>query len=211
MRLILSQLNGSTLKATDQLKIVQRAMLFGPSGLPLNELASFVKSLSRKDVDAATSMKKVIFTGCAPFIGDDILQFIEDCGAEIVWNDTWLGPLGLYSNFSNEELDNQSIESIDGLLECIALTLKSAITSPNCSPNYLDSYIRKIVQISQKTQSTAVINHILKFCDIIGHHRQEIKDKLNKRGIQVLNLERDYSRSITGQLRTRVEAFLEMI
>ena len=61
-------------------------------------------------------------------------NLLKDRGGEIVWNDTWLGPLGLYSNFSNEELDNQSIESIDGLLECIALTLKSAITSPIAHP-----------------------------------------------------------------------------
>jgi len=37
------------------------------------------------------------------------------------------------------------------------------------------------------------------------------KNGLQEKGIQVLNLERDYSRAIRGQLTTRIEAFLEMI
>ena len=37
------------------------------------------------------------------------------------------------------------------------------------------------------------------------------KEKLQKKGLQVLNLERDYSRANRGQLSTRIEAFLEMI
>ncbi|NHJ24412.1 MAG: 2-hydroxyacyl-CoA dehydratase [Candidatus Lokiarchaeota archaeon] len=37
------------------------------------------------------------------------------------------------------------------------------------------------------------------------------KENLQKYGIQVLNLERDYSRANRGQISTRIEAFLEMI
>jgi benzoyl-CoA reductase/2-hydroxyglutaryl-CoA dehydratase subunit BcrC/BadD/HgdB len=38
-----------------------------------------------------------------------------------------------------------------------------------------------------------------------------LKDTLQKKGIQVLNLERDYSRANRGQLSTRIEAYLEMM
>ena len=37
------------------------------------------------------------------------------------------------------------------------------------------------------------------------------KNKLQEKGIQVLNIERDYSRANRGQLSTRIEAYLEMI
>jgi benzoyl-CoA reductase/2-hydroxyglutaryl-CoA dehydratase subunit BcrC/BadD/HgdB len=38
-----------------------------------------------------------------------------------------------------------------------------------------------------------------------------LKNRLQEKGIQVLNLERDYSRANRGQLSTRIEAFLEMM
>ncbi|MCK4781277.1 MAG: 2-hydroxyacyl-CoA dehydratase, partial [Candidatus Lokiarchaeota archaeon] len=56
-----------------------------------------------------------------------------------------------------------------------------------------------------------IINHIIKFCDHISIMSSHLKNRLQKKGIQVLNLERDYSRAIRGQLTTRIEAFLEMI
>ncbi len=39
----------------------------------------------------------------------------------------------------------------------------------------------------------------------------QIKARLQKKGIPVLNLERDYSRSIRSALETRIQAFLEML
>jgi benzoyl-CoA reductase/2-hydroxyglutaryl-CoA dehydratase subunit BcrC/BadD/HgdB len=56
-----------------------------------------------------------------------------------------------------------------------------------------------------------VINHIIKFCDHISIMSNHFKNQLQKRGISVLNLERDYSKANKGQLSTRIEAFLEMI
>ncbi|GAJ20858.1 unnamed protein product, partial [marine sediment metagenome] len=48
-------------------------------------------------------------------------------------------------------------------------------------------------------------------CDHISLMSSFLKDRLQEKGIQVLNLERDYSRANRGQLSTRIEAFLEMM
>ena len=73
--------------------------------------------------------------------------------------------------------------------------------------------LEKIVDdYKQKTgKQLAVINHIIKFCDHISIMSAFLKDALQERGIQVLNLERDYSRSARGPLETRFQAFLEML
>jgi benzoyl-CoA reductase/2-hydroxyglutaryl-CoA dehydratase subunit BcrC/BadD/HgdB len=82
--------------------------------------------------------------------------------------------------------------------------------------NYLQNKISLIEEFyrnyQEKTgQKLGVINHIIKFCDHMSLMSSFLKDKLQEKGIQVLNLERDYSRANRGQLSTRVEAFLEMI
>ena len=79
-------------------------------------------------------------------------------------------------------------------------------------PNFFDNKLSLITDYIENSNKTiAVINHIIKFCDHINIYQTPLKKKLQERGIQVLNLERDYSRANRGQLSTRIEAFLEMM
>ncbi|MFX1464181.1 MAG: 2-hydroxyacyl-CoA dehydratase, partial [Promethearchaeota archaeon] len=93
---------------------------------------------------------------------------------------------------------------------------KNNIFGDHSVPNFLENKISQIENIYQdhfkKTgRKLGIINHIIKFCDHISLMAPHLKNRLQERGIQVLNLERDYSRAIRGQLNTRIEAFLEMI
>ncbi len=56
-----------------------------------------------------------------------------------------------------------------------------------------------------------MVFHILKFCEFTGTLKDKIRDILSEKGLKVLQLERDYSASASGQLATRIEAFLEML
>ena len=71
--------------------------------------------------------------------------------------------------------------------------------------------MKNVGQIAKENNIKGIINHLIKFCDITGHHRHDFKTYLNEQDLLVLNLERDYSRSMQGQLRTRIEAFIEML
>jgi benzoyl-CoA reductase/2-hydroxyglutaryl-CoA dehydratase subunit BcrC/BadD/HgdB len=71
--------------------------------------------------------------------------------------------------------------------------------------NYSKNYTRKT------GKKLGVFNHIIKFCDHISLMASFLKNELQEKGIQVLNLERDYSRANRGQLSTRIEAYLEMM
>lgn len=207
LELLLKKLTNS-LSASEMLKIQYAAKLFGPDPALIEALKSYTENQMNKTNVKPKVSKKIILTGCAVFIDDPLLDFIEDCGGQVVFNDTWLGD----QRFLNDNGDNILPDSaLAPPMDILTYRFQANIDSPHCAPNYVANYVRKIVQICEKTQTKAVINHILKFCDLIGHHRQEIKDRLNNAGIQVLNLERDYSKSMSGQLRTRIEAFMEMI
>jgi len=54
-----------------------------------------------------------------------------------------------------------------------------------------------------------VIVETMKFCDIWGYEATSLADALRRAGVPVLRVEREYARGGEGQLRTRVQAFLE--
>jgi len=54
-----------------------------------------------------------------------------------------------------------------------------------------------------------VVIEIIKFCDLWGIDSMPLVSALRKEGIPVLKLEREYRMGSEGQLRTRVQAFIE--
>ena len=56
-----------------------------------------------------------------------------------------------------------------------------------------------------------VILYITRYCDTFELDAPDLGDYLREAGLPVLNLENDYSVTTFGQLRTRVQTFLEMI
>ncbi|MEX2683215.1 MAG: 2-hydroxyacyl-CoA dehydratase family protein [Candidatus Sigynarchaeota archaeon] len=82
--------------------------------------------------------------------------------------------------------------------------------------DHLNERIRAIVDYARFLPDgqciDGVIGHVLKFCDVYGTDRASFKSRLqDMHGIPVLDIERDYSASSTGQISTRIEAFREML
>lgn len=55
---------------------------------------------------------------------------------------------------------------------------------------------------------SGVIYHTVKFCDSYSYEYAQIKDKLS---VPVLKIETDYTEQCEGQIRTRIEAFIEAL
>ena len=53
-----------------------------------------------------------------------------------------------------------------------------------------------------------VVYHTVKFCDLYSYEYAELKDRLN---IPILKLETDYTDALEGQIRTRIQAFIESL
>jgi len=72
-----------------------------------------------------------------------------------------------------------------------------------------DRRLKAIIDTVKEYQVDGVVIEIIKFCDLWGVDSMPLVDALRKEGIPVLKLEREYSLSGEGQLRTRVQAFIE--
>ncbi|MHA1820203.1 MAG: 2-hydroxyacyl-CoA dehydratase subunit D [Promethearchaeota archaeon] len=192
------------ISGVDQLKIIQKALLFGPNYIDLKS----IEDVPKRDFKKVNN--KVILSGCAPFIGDNIVELIEEGGGNVVYNNTWIGNLIEYSIIDTNKI-NGSINIKEQVINALGENFRNHSASSHCIPNFQDYYVKELYKISERVGTKAVINLIIKFCDEIGMERQDIKDKAADLGLKMLNLEKDYSQEIMGQLRTRIEAFIEML
>ncbi|MBI5115606.1 2-hydroxyacyl-CoA dehydratase [Candidatus Poribacteria bacterium] len=87
------------------------------------------------------------------------------------------------------------------------------ISRPAC-PSIIDGFehsYRILRQFIQDWRVQGIICARLKFCDHWGGARKMLADELRKEGIPLLDLEREYAATGSGQINTRVQAFLEML
>ncbi|MFX1590771.1 MAG: 2-hydroxyacyl-CoA dehydratase family protein, partial [Promethearchaeota archaeon] len=194
----LLEFNNLYIKGSEKLKIIQKAMLFGPEFYPT--LENIIQKYKENSNDFENASKDVILTGCSIFINDYLIDLLEEGGGNIVFFDTWVG-----DNYFSQIISDELIEAEKNPLNLFVHRYNENIYGDHSVPNFLENKIAQILdmykQYKQKTgKKLAVINHIIKFCDHISIMSSFFKNKLQDQGIPVLNLERDYSKANKGQL-----------
>lgn len=100
----------------------------------------------------------------------------------------------------------------DTTLEPIEALAKRYLNHPPCARMRPFSMRMDFVMgLIKEFKVEGVIYEIIKFCDVYGHDKPVMKEKLEAAGIPVLELDLEYGMGGIGQIRTRVEAFLEML
>lgn len=206
---ILSELYDLEMLGSKKLKIIQKALLFGPDYS--DELEKEIEKIKTNPPLRSQDLKSILLTGCSIFINDELIDLIENGGGNIVFFDTWIG-----NHYNSQIIEESQINNSKNPLDLLVYRFKNNLYGDHSVSNYLKNKISLIEEFyrnyQEKTgQKLGVINHIIKFCDHMSLMSSFLKNKLQEKGIQVLSLERDYSRANRGQLSTRVEAFLEMI
>ncbi len=133
--------------------------------------------------------------GIPEFIG-----FIEEKGASIVAD-------GLC--FGGRHYQGEVDENADELLPAIAARYVDRVSCPSII-NGFDHGYEILKQTIGDWGVTGVICARLKFCDHWGGQRKMLAEKLRQEGMPLLDLEREYGTAGSGQIGTRVQAFLEM-
>jgi predicted CoA-substrate-specific enzyme activase len=131
---------------------------------------------------------------------EGVVKLIEDAGARIVADDLCSG-----SRYFDTIVD---ITTDNPLVSIARRYLKR--TSCSRMVNVSDRINNAISLIEQHSIQGAVY-HTLKFCDHSLYDFPLIKKEFQKRNIPLLHLSCDYSPSTQGQIKTRVEAFLEQL
>ncbi len=186
----------------------------GLSGSEMLELSLFASSVPREIVnplleDVAASLRDRPLPDVSPrarvlLVGShlddtEFMELLEDTGALVV-RDAYCGGLRDQIGLVDESLDDPFRAIADRYLERLSC------------PRMYDDYPRRLETIVRMAGDAAVDGIILeqmKFCETWGIDGNVLLQDLRKRDIPVLRLEREYRMSGAGQLRTRVQAFLE--
>ena len=107
-----------------------------------------------------------------------------------------------------EQLVDESGSTIEEQVKALAeryMKTNCACFTPN--PGRIDDIIR----LADEYKVDGVIDVSLQFCNLYSTESYLVKQALADRGIPVMHIETDYSEQDYEQLRTRVEAFLEIL
>ncbi|MFN3532991.1 MAG: 2-hydroxyacyl-CoA dehydratase subunit D, partial [Candidatus Brocadia sp.] len=130
---------------------------------------------------------------------EKIMKIIEDAGAKVVAEDLCNG---------SRYFDAQIHISGDPILSIAKRYIKR---SPCSRMVNIFERINKVLTIMQEKSIHGAIYHTLKFCDHNLLDYPLIKKTFHEKNIPLLHLNCDYTLSSEGQIKTRVEAFLEQL
>ncbi|NLX63121.1 MAG: 2-hydroxyacyl-CoA dehydratase [Tissierellia bacterium] len=162
-----------------------------------DELEERVKNLK------ANGKKRIVVTGTPMAVPNwKLHSIVEGLDAEIVVEETCTGTRYFENKVSTEG------ETIEDLVKNLAdryMKINCACFTPN------DGRIDDVIRLVEEYKADGVINYNLSFCHTYAIEYEKLEKALKEKNIPVLNVETDYSEEDAGQIKTRVEAFLEMI
>jgi benzoyl-CoA reductase/2-hydroxyglutaryl-CoA dehydratase subunit BcrC/BadD/HgdB len=82
---------------------------------------------------------------------------------------------------------------------------------PQDSTIYLSNRYDHIFKLAKEYRVDGVISDVVRYCAPLENDKPWLRKAMDERGIPVLELGIDYGDAPSGQMRTRVEAFLEML
>ncbi|GFN22856.1 3-hydroxyacyl-ACP dehydratase [Thermanaeromonas sp. C210] len=126
---------------------------------------------------------------------------VESAGAVIVAEETCTGT----RYFAGHVEEGGTLEDQVKALARRVLDINCACFTPNTGR------VEDIITLAREWRADGVIYYTLQFCQTYALEARRVERALKEEGIPVLTLESDYSEEDTGQIKTRVEAFLEML
>ena len=125
-----------------------------------------------------------------------------------------LGGIVVYEEFCSSSRMLSDTVAVDewflyDMVPAVADRYLKPSTCPNFTPN--DDRIRKILQAMKDYKADGVVYQTFTGCQLYDMESRKVGQELEKAGYPVLNVELDYNPKDSGQLTTRLEAFMESI
>lgn len=141
---------------------------------------------------------------------DDIafMKLVEDSGANIVIDDLCIGTRYYWDDVSTTG------DPVKNLADRYLAKVKCARTCylwPGTREQDLLNRFGYLRDLAKEFNVNGAILYIIRYCDTFELDVPDVRDYLKDAGIPSLHLEDDYSLTSIGGLKTRVQAFLEMI
>lgn len=166
----------------------------------LREMIEGFKEAAATNTDSQYSgAKRILITGCpSGGVADKVVKTIEEVGGVVVCFENCLGIK------EKHQLVDETKDVYDALAEKY-LSIPCSVMSPNTGRmDLLDNLIKDY-------KVDGVVDITLQACHTYAVESPKAKKVCDKNNVGFINLETNYSSSDTGQIRTRIEAFIEML
>ncbi len=179
---------------------IQRVIM-ASTVLPADTFTGLLEPLLNEVESASSdtqSRPRVVVSGSI-LDNPQIIELVEQCGARVVGDDLCTGTRQFWQLV---EPDGEPLTALSryylGRIPC---------------PRMRDAQKRfdHIFQLVDGFQADGVIFYTLKFCDPFLYDIPVLRGQLGDRGIPSLILEGDYTPGTLGRVRTRIQAFIEML
>ncbi len=195
------------ISGTEMSKVLTVAM-----GLPVNEANDLFDEVlaelqQRKQAHATKAPRIMVDGACVDNI--DFIKLIEDTGANVVVDGLCIGTRDYFprTDVEGDPLDALARRYLRGI-NC-PRTYREKVGDDY--EEYLESRFGDLGSISSEFKVDGVILYVYKYCDPFGFEVPARKAYFDSLNVPVLHLEDEYSAGSIGRLRTRIQAFLEMI
>lgn len=198
----------SPISGKDALLIYQIAFYDDPVRFAqkVNELVDELEERVKNGISAYGNGEgpRIMITGTPMAIPNwKLPHIVETSGGRIVFDEICTGER-YFQNLIGD-VDGKSLDEMVDAIASRSFEVDCACFTPN------DERIEKIVAKAREYKVDGVIHYSLQFCDPYTIEAFKVEKALKDAGIPVMRVETDYSQEDVGQLKTRVEAFLEMI
>ncbi len=186
-------------------------VLIAMMGIPVDESSRLLDSvIDEVKQRAKVPVEKAVRIMVVGAQVDDVafIKLIEDSGANVVADDLCPGTREYWP------LVDVTDDPIDGIAERYLRKIKCGRTYREMKGSYqeyLEERFGHIGHMIKDFKVDGVVLYIYKYCDPFGFEVPQMKSYVESLGTPVLYLEDEYSMSSIGRLRTRVQAFMELI
>lgn len=197
-----------SLSAVEFLQIVKGSMIFPQEEYNIL-LEKFIEDAKKEENILSNnsvigSKSKILITGT---VMDDlsIAKVMEDYGGRVVFVDMCSG-----NRYFQDQSKISEIKQINNdPLRALAEYYLNKIPCPRMMN--LEKRWEYLLKIIKDYQIRGVIFYNLKFCDTSMFELPLIREKLQKNKIPTLCLEGEFASNISGRVKTRIQAFLEVL
>lgn len=180
--------------------------------LPVEECNEWLRSVvkevkERKDGPEKKAARILIWGG--PIDNPGFIRLVEESGANVVVDDQCMGTRHFFADveITEDPLDGLVLRYLDKI-QCPRTCRGEEATTYKGNLGQRFSYI---LDYARDFKANGVILQILRFCDSHAYELPDLRDYLREAGLPVLALDHEYSLSAIGPLKTRIQAFVEMI
>jgi benzoyl-CoA reductase/2-hydroxyglutaryl-CoA dehydratase subunit BcrC/BadD/HgdB len=190
------------IKTLDFIKLNHASYLLDPVVM-VEHLRRICHEVEQKRYEAAEEKPRLLLLAPNIALGDyKIFDMVEEAGGAIVAEEVCEG-----TRAYGENVDTDG----DGPLESLAFKYLRK-RCPGCfMRQVMKTRLEYIIKLAQDYKVAGAIWYQLKFCETFDMEFRYVARNLNEHNLPVLKLDSEYDASERGQMKTRIEAFIESI